>query len=227
VTRSGGTRVRAVSKPVVVLAGEDRNDRQSLRILLEEFCPQMRGRIVEINDTVRLRSASPDNLARRVGTLAKKARAKAALEKADLACVFVHEDLDRPDSDEYTHVQERVTQALTRAFGSAHYVLSVWEMEAWLLLFPDALTSLVSTWQLPAKYRNRNTGLLDDPKLILKNEVSRVGRRYRESDAPGVFDRAVSTGCIHRPTGTNRSWDQLRHDVAHCCTRHVQALKAP
>jgi hypothetical protein len=46
VSRRGGTRVRPTKKPIVVVAGEDRNDRLALRVLLEEFCPEMRGRIV-------------------------------------------------------------------------------------------------------------------------------------------------------------------------------------
>ncbi|WP_433362936.1 hypothetical protein [Streptosporangium sp. CA-115845] len=49
-SRRGGTRIRPTRKPIVVVAGEDRNDRLSLRILLEEFCPEMRGRIAEIGD---------------------------------------------------------------------------------------------------------------------------------------------------------------------------------
>lgn len=56
--RRGGTGTRAAKKPIIVLAGEDRNDCKSLRILLEAFCPDMRGRIVEIKDSVRLRQAT-------------------------------------------------------------------------------------------------------------------------------------------------------------------------
>src|SRR5690606_16939457 len=68
-----------------------------------------------------------------------------------------------------------------------HYVLAVEEMEAWLLLFPDALSDLVGSWKLPAKYRGKDTGRLTDPKGILMREVSKGGRRYRESDAPAVL----------------------------------------
>lgn len=217
----GGTRVRARVKPVVVLAGEDANDRRSLRVLLEAFCPNMRGRIVEINDPVRLREASQENLSARVNKLARLARARATREGADLACVFVHEDLDRVDGAEYDAARHRVHAALAKEFGTAHYVLSVWEMEAWLLLFPDALTGVVKSWKVPAQLRNRDTGTLSDPKKILMQKVSSANRRYRESDAPDVLAHAVSSGCADRPVGTNRSWQQLRADAADCCRAHL------
>lgn len=46
-----------------MLAGEDTNDRRVLRILIEAFCPDTRGRIVEVHDVVRLCRASDVNLA--------------------------------------------------------------------------------------------------------------------------------------------------------------------
>jgi hypothetical protein len=221
VTPRGGTRVGATVKPVVVLAGEDSNDRRSLRIVLEAFCPEMRGRIVEINDPARLRDAGPQNLATRVDKLARLIRARATRENADLACVFVHEDFDRVDGSDFDVAHDRVQAALTKEFGTAHYVLSVWEMEAWLLLFPDALTGLVKSWKVPAQYRNRDTGSLDDPKKILMQKVSGTGRRYRESDAPDVLARAVALNRIDRPEGTNRSWQRLHVDAADCCRTHL------
>jgi hypothetical protein len=120
VSRSGGTSIRATRKPIIVLAGEDRNDRKSIRILLEAFCPEMRGRIVEINDKVRLRDASPVNLKERVSSLARLVKARATRENTDVACVFFHEDLDQPDGDAYVTRRESVQAALLAKFNSAH-----------------------------------------------------------------------------------------------------------
>lgn len=224
-SRRGGTGVRAVRKPLVVLAGEDRNDRASLRVVLEELCPQMYGRIVEISDSVRLRDATGANLKSRVQTLARKVKARAAREEAAVACVFVHEDLDGPDGDAYGETHVRVQRALLEVFGSAHYVLSVWEIEAWLLLFPDALTSLVPSWSVPAKYRNRDTGSLSDPKRILMRDCTSARRPYRESDAPSVLSEAVRLQVLDNPRGTNRSWTQLRSDAVECCRLHVRVAR--
>lgn len=218
----GGTRIRATRRPVVVIAGEDANDRKCLRVLLEQFCPEMRGRIVEVNDPVRLRCAGDDTLSKRAETLARKVRARAARENADVACVFVHEDLDGVDGPNFTAERERVQRALVQVLGKAHYVLAVEEIEAWLLLFPEALTGLVSSWKVPAQYRSRDTGTVVDPKGVMKRIVSgNAGRRYRESDAPEVLNKAAALGCLNRPAGTNRSWTQLRFDAGECCQRHI------
>ena len=225
-SRRGGTGLRATKKPVVVLAGEDGNDRRCLRILLEDFCPQMRGRIVEINDSVRLRDAGQKALTDRVRTLARKVRARAAREQAELACVFVQEDLDDVDERRCYEVRTRVQKALEQVLGTAHYVLSAAEIEAWLLLFPEALTGLVTSWQVPKQYRNRNTGTFNDPKEILTGSVSNQSRRYRESDAPDVFAKAVDLGCLDRPTGTNVSWSRFREDVGECCGSHIPRQQA-
>ncbi len=219
--RTSGTRIRATRKPVVVLAGEDRTDRRTLRILLEQFCPDMQGRIVEINDAIRLRDAKDHTLSSRVKMLARKVHARAEREEAEVACVFVHEDLDRPDSDGYTNLRERVEAALRNEFNSAHYVLAAWEIEAWLLLFPDVLNGFVSTWKVPAKYRDRDTGRLSDPKRILMREVAPKGRCYSMSDAPDIFDKAIATDQIDRPVGANRSWDQFRTGAGECCEHHL------
>lgn len=56
--------------------------------------------------------------------------ARAEREAADLACVFVHEDLDGTDGTRYAADRARVQKALSRAFGSTHYVLAIEEIEA-------------------------------------------------------------------------------------------------
>lgn len=209
-----------------MLAGEDRNDRKCLRLLLEASCPDMSGRIVEISDPVRLRQASETNLADRVAKLARLARARAKRENADLACVFVHEDLDATDGDDYVQKRARVQKALKAELGNAHYVLAVWELEAWLLLFPDALAAFASSWRVPAKYLNRDTGKLTDPKRIMMREMSKTARRYRESDAPDVFAKIIELGGHRDPVGTNRSWTRFRADIDECCSDHVTRTPA-
>lgn len=181
----------------------------------------MKGRIVEMNDTVRLRAATGDNLSTRIDTLARKARARAARESAGLACVFLHEDLDAVDSHEYIQVRERVQRELNNSFSHAHYVLPVWEIEAWLLLFPAALTGTVSSWSVPKPYRNRDTGRIVDPKGVLRRKVSSSRRRYQESDASKVLARAAELGCLDKPEGTNRSWTMLRTDADICSRHHI------
>lgn len=104
----------------------------------------MRGRIVFLNDKVPLRDASDANLKDRVRHFALLVRAKAAREQAAVAAVFLHEDLDAVDSGRYETVRDRVQRALARELENAHYVLAVWEIEAWLLLFPEEVTGFTT-----------------------------------------------------------------------------------
>jgi hypothetical protein len=193
-------------------------------MLLEAFCPDMQGRIVEISDSVRLRLATDATLAERAHVLAKKVRARAARERGDVACVFVHEDSDAVDSERQETIRKRVQAALERALGRAHYVLSIGEIEAWLLLFPDALAAYVSSWTLPSKYQNKDTGMLKDPKRILGQDLGTSSRPYRESDAPRIFEKALSLGSTEGPRGRNRSWEQFRADAAACCREHLRSV---
>lgn len=200
-----------------MLAGEGGNDRRTLRILLEAFCPEARGRIVEVGGPVRLRDAGEANLKARVSRLAGTIRARAEREKAEIGCVFVHEDFDAADGETGDIVRRRVQQALSRELGHSHYVLATWEVEAWLLLFPDALVAFASAWRLPATYCGRDTGRVSDPKRVMCDEVSKAGPKYRVSDAPAIFEKVVELGSHASPVGSNRSYDCLRKDAEACC----------
>lgn len=203
------TRKRATRKPVIVLAGEDSNDRECMRIVIEATCPEAHGRLVDINETVRLHQASHPNLTNRVDKLARLAEARAAYERAAIAAVFVHEDYDAVDSDNRATARNRVQQALSARLGSAHYVLATWEVEAWLLLFPQALSATYKTWSVPAKYIGKNTALVQDPKQVLMREIGKANPRYRESDAPKVLAKAAELNLLATPSGTNCSWREL------------------
>lgn len=204
---------------VVVIAGEDRNDRESLKTLLEEKQPGLRGSIVQIRDTVRLHKATGTNLTKRVRSILNKAEGVAEKHGhgTRVACLYVHEDFDAVDGPAYEEAHQRVTREIHRQLGHGHYVLAVAEMEAWMLLFPEALPEVVRAWKLPAKHLGKDTGRFPDPKGILMREVSKAkGRRYTESDAPAVFRAIVEGRHLANPRGTNSSWKRFWQDVERC-----------
>ncbi len=211
--------------PVVVIAGEDRNDRESLKILLEKEQPDLRGRIVQIGDTVRLHKATGVNLTKRVRSILNKAEGVAEKQGPGtrVACLYVHEDFDSVDGPAYLEVHQRVEQEIHRQLGHGHYVLAVAEMEAWMLLFPAVLPKVVKAWKLPAKHMGKDTGRVPDPKRILMREVSGTkGRKYTESDAPAVFRAVVEGGHLGSPQGTNSSWKRFWRDVELCGREHLR-----
>lgn len=188
-----------------------------MRTLLEAMCDQARGRIVEINDLVRLHQADDVTLHSRVGKLAGSVRARSVREDADIQCVLVHEDFDRTDSDLRIRTRQRVQAAMSREFNRAYYVLAAWEIEAWLLMFPDALKEFSSSWDVPARCIGADTGLISDPKRVMKREVSRAGPQYRESDAPGIVQKITALGLHRNPRARNRSYDEFLSSASDCC----------
>lgn len=215
--RSGGTSKRAARKPIIVVAGESSNDRAILRHFLEAFCPEMHGRIVFLNDKICLRDAGDITLAARVEHFKKLIRARAAREKAPVAGIFLHEDLDEVDSDSYKLIRDRVQRALTRELMNAHYVLAAWEIEAWLLLFPESVAHFNTGWEVPSRRRRRDTGMFQDPKRIFKDEVCKSGASYRETDGPGIAELAVARGEHLAPDGSNRSFADFRTSIDTRC----------
>jgi hypothetical protein len=189
-----------------------------LRTLLEAVCPDARGRIVEINEVVRLRDARGAALTERATKLAGFIRARAERERAEVACVFIHEDFDALDSAQRDGIKRRVQTALRQNIARTYYILAAWEVEAWLLLFPDAVAAVSSSWGVPNRYRGVDTGRITDPKRVMKNEVSKTANsRYRETDAPKVFKKVVELGLQDTPSGSNRSYCELRQSAADCC----------
>lgn len=223
--RHGGTGTRATKKPIVVVAGESANDRAVLRHFLEAICPKMKGRIVFLNDKIPLREATAGNLNDRVRRFALLVQAKAARERVSVAAVFIHEDLDGVDSEQYDVVHERVQRALARELENAHYVLAVWEIEAWLLLFPEAVTNFAKGWQVPTSRCGRDTGIFQDPKRIFKEEISKAGTRYRESDAPAIASHIVTLDMNANPNSSNRSYEAFKTNATDRCQELV-ATKA-
>ncbi|WP_285733600.1 hypothetical protein [Nocardiopsis sp. ATB16-24] len=209
----------------MVIAGEDRNDRESLKILLEEKRPGLRGSIVQIRDTVRLHRATGTNLTKRVRSIINKAEGVAEKHGPGtrVACLYVHEDFDAVDGPAHVEAHRRVEQEIHRQLGHGHYVLAVAEMEAWMLLFPEALPAVMQAWKLPAKRLGKDTGRFPDPKGILMREVSKAaGRRYSKSDAPAVFRAIVEGGHLEKPRGMNSPWKRFWQDVEKCGQEHFR-----
>jgi hypothetical protein len=218
VSPRGRTNQRPAPKPVIVLAGEYSYDRKVLRTFLEAVCPNARGRIVEIRDIPRFREARDAVLIERVTKIAGHIRARAARAEAGVACVFIHEDLDAVDSPQRDAARRRVEEALRREFDKAYYVLATWEVEAWLLLFPDAISAVNGSWVVPNSYRGRDTGRITDPKRVMQHEVSRVANsRYEEEDAPKIFEKIVELDLLNVLSGSNRSYRELQQSVSDCC----------
>lgn len=193
---------------VIVLAGEDDNDRRIVAEILR-FHIGSDVRMVPINDSVRLKGAtSAATRSERIRTLVRKAKGRALLAKSELAGLVVHEDLDGVTDDAYTALRTSIADELRdRSPCKTALALAAFESEAWLLLFPDAFSLVQSRWKLPSRVthgaRGRDTGLLTNPKELLRSALTTPV--FRESDGPKVAEAARTHGLMPGPHGTNRS----------------------
>ncbi|MFG3198508.1 hypothetical protein ACGFYT_20525 [Streptomyces sp. NPDC048208] len=212
--RDDGRRT-APQSGVIVLAGEDQNDCEIMAALIRAHRPDLctTSKLVRINDPVRLRRKSGDDLATAVKVLTGKARAKARQQKARLTGFVVHEDLDAFTGSDYGRVRKVITDELGRqedGFRTA-LALAAWESEGWLLLFPEAFPRVRPRWRVPVQLRGRDSGRIKKPKQELKNRLGTP--LFRESDGPLVARKALEHGLIPAPEGTNGSYADFVGDL--------------
>ncbi|MFF2460657.1 hypothetical protein [Streptomyces mirabilis] len=196
-------------KPAIVIAGEGQNDRAVLRHLLPALlrrpaskCPK----IIEVQTSMRLKKAE-NQLAPRLDRLRLLADGQATRTGLRIVGVVVHVDLDAVIDDRYTARRKQLSADLQRAFDcDTALALAADEMEAWLMLFPDAFPKVKQTWRLTEQDRKRNLGAIaSGSKELLKARLSQP--RYKESDAPAIMQAAVTHGLVAScQSNRNRSY---------------------
>ncbi|MFI6084143.1 hypothetical protein ACIBBB_24710 [Streptomyces sp. NPDC051217] len=161
---------------------------------------------------MRLKTATGDNLTKRIATIVNKAKGRAVRDRARLSGIIVHEDLDAPTGPGYAAVRSRLADALAKHSPCGTVLaLAAEETEAWLLLFPDAFPTVHSGWSVPSRLRGKNTGTIKNPKELLR---SRLGTPlYRETEGPDIMGEAQRAGLIANPVGGNRSYTDFVTDL--------------
>lgn len=211
-SRSKGDAKTPTGASVIVIAGEDTNDCKVVEILVRELRPALKSKLVRISDPVRLKTATGDNLTKRIGTIVNKAKGRAVRDRARLSGIIVHEDLDAPTGPQYAAVRRRLADALAKhsPCGTA-LALAAEETEAWLLLFPDAFPRVHPGWSIPAQLRGKNTGTIKNPKELLRKRLGTPV--YRETEGPDIMCEAQQAGLIGSLVGINQSYTDFATDL--------------
>jgi hypothetical protein len=212
----------------VLVFGESENDTKAVREFIESMCPRVK---VETRrkPIVHIKNARPENVRPQADLIARVVALEQ--EMGPVVCVFAHKDCDCVEPG-HVAVADAIENALQSAFGRAgvtkcsiHAVVPAWEMENWLLLWPDVLGGHVKSWRTPSEYANRNVGLVVDGKEAVEAAVRPRGardrrarsREYRESDAPAIARQVRERGLTASPSGTSASYARFRASVAECC----------
>ncbi|WP_406099921.1 MULTISPECIES: hypothetical protein [Streptomyces] len=211
--QAGGHR----DKSVIAIAGEGQHDRDVLRQLLPVLChwpAARRPKIIEIKKKTSLNKANYQ-LSPRLDKLRNQAEGQAKLLQARLAGIVVHVDLDGVIDEAYERRRTQLSTELQKTFGcDTALALVADEMEAWLMLFPDAFPKVNSTWKLTQQDRTRNLGTIPGgSKELLKSRLTRPP--YLMSHAPKVIEKAVAHGYVAScDPSRNRSYADFTADLA-------------
>lgn len=201
------------SRPKVVLVfGEDDNDRETLRQLAVAIRPdtpkleKRRKPLVLMRDReAAARKKNADGIA---------AQVKRDQKRFDVRGLIAHQDCD---------AIEPAHEALAQSIRSQLSVLDVpivaatpaWEMETWLYLWPDAAPAHVVGWRRPAR-TGANVGKLTDAKERYRRDVRPLDKRVRdyvESDAPHIVKKAQALQLINKLDAKSESYIAFRDEL--------------
>lgn len=211
-TRRKSTGGNAARAPVVLVFGEDENDRQALMALAAGLRPDLARRIEPRRLPILLVKGVSELKARKREALFFKAIQAEAKVRGVLAAI-VHEDCD---AREPAHVALS-DQILRRYLTTGCRVVPAtpaWEMETWWFLWPEAAQALVPSWRKPDKYLGKNVGLIPNAKEVYRKATSPSGSRasnrvYRESDSPLLAAKVVQMGLLHKPKALSASYSDF------------------
>lgn len=197
--------------PQILVYGEDASDQQAIVTLVRALRPDLQVKFEQPKKPLTLtRGLRPETAKSRNSKIV--AAVKAANVRAPVLAVLMHEDAD---AVEPAHVALCASKeaAIASAPGQAVAVVPAWEIEAWWLLFPKAVSSLHTAWKTPTKYVGRNVGLIRNAKEELTRALRPSGRPstrtpdYSEQDSPKIANLIVTKGHLASPQGKSASWD--------------------
>lgn len=204
----GVSRKRAKRK-LVIIFGENENDTKAIASFL-------RGLISDANlliearkrPPVLIKDADPEDYPSRTRQI--RAIIEAARVDHDVIAIFAHEDCDQVE-DAHLALEAKIKVALADGRHAVEAAVPAWEIEAWLMQWPDAFPLHVPSWRSIAQYKGRRVGLIVDAKEELARSLKPVngGREYRESDSSIIADIVRARGWVRDPQARSDSFQKF------------------
>ena len=205
-------RRRGSAAQQILVFGEDENDRKSVTGLVAGLRPDLARELEPTRSPITLvRDMRPENARRRNDRI--RATIRAANARRTVRATLLHEDADDVEPAHVALIDAK-EGSLATAPGEVVAVVPAWEMETWLLLFPDAIQAYRPTWRRPDDYVGRDVGMVRKSKEELKRKVrpSAKGRGvvdYHENDAPAIVEVIVRGGHLRSPMSRSASWSHF------------------
>lgn len=227
-------------RPLVLVFGESIHDRGAICRLTEGLRPDLTG-IVEARRTplVLIKNAKPDKARTNAQDIAKLVRQETGAR--NVIAVLAHEDCDAVEPS-HVPAAAKIETALAKAGcpGVPIGVTPAWEIEAWWLVFPEAVAPIVEGWREPNDWIGKDVGTVENAKQALTKALrprgkQRKTRDYHEADSLEIAHNVVhlkllsSFGNEHRETRgkgvavvrtRSQSFGRFRHKLLALPTAH-------
>lgn len=138
--------------------------------------------------------------------------ARAAEAGFPIAAIVAHEDCDAIEPS-HVAISNKIESTLGAA-GCPGVIIAAtpaWEIEAWWLLFPEAVAKVASSWQCPDGWLGRNVGVVPNAKeqlgksVLPKGKIQPASRRYSESDSEVIARNIVELELLGEFNGDYRT----------------------
>ncbi|MBF0373022.1 MAG: hypothetical protein HQL39_06345 [Alphaproteobacteria bacterium] len=190
---------------LVLVFGEDDNDREAVCHLARALCPGvcLAKRRSPLVLTKGRAEAEARKQASRIAAVVRAERIR-----SEIPLVLAHEDCDAVEPA-HEALADRIEGNLSREGIPCVAVTPAFEIEAWWFLWPRAVTAVKSHWRDPGQ-QGREVGLIVDAKEALRHALRKPGgdRRhdYKESDSPKIAAKVGELELVDQPQARSASF---------------------
>lgn len=184
-------------------AEDVRRVRRSVQILAQGFRPERRDAFkIRRKPLVLVKGAAAGTARDTAARIADLVRVERRVR--NVVAVLAHQDCDRVDP-----AHERLGSTIESTLQAADCpvpsigVTPAWEIEAWWMVFPEAVAKVCDGWRAPDDWIGRDTGVVENAKEALAKAVQprAVGKKarpraYRESDSITIAQNIVAGGLL-------------------------------
>jgi len=198
-------------RPLVVVFGESENDRRAIVHIVRGLRPDL-DRVVEERrqPLVLIKGALPHTARSNAESITAIVRQEAAAR--DVLAVLAHQDCDALEP-----AHEAAASKIEAAFVAARCpaptigVTPAWEIEAWWMVFPEAVGKTVKGWRNPDDWLGKDVGRVQNAKQKLAEAVqprpkpARPPRAYEERDSITIAENVARGGLLASFHGGRRA----------------------
>jgi hypothetical protein len=194
--KGSSSRGAAGKRPVVLVFGESEHDRRAIVRLVGAMRPDLK-RAVEARrqPLVLIKGALPPRAKANAEEIARKVAEENGART--VLAVLAHQDCDRVEPA-HEEVGARIESELRLCGCHVVAVAPAWEIEAWWMIFPEAVGKVVQGWRDPTDWLGRDVGQVENAKEALAVAVQprpkrrKPPRPYEEHDSIAIAENIAA-----------------------------------